>query len=239
MINAFGAGGAYANLIVEAYDAQAVVKAPPQEVAAATDALLIFSAKTRSSLLAYLQKMVDFIAQNPALPLAAVARSAAKLDHGLTWRAALVARDRAQALAQLQQLLQAGSARPQDGVYLGTATNLDRHSPGRAQVEEALAQGDRRQLARLWMAGEQVPWSRLYASSAVWQPLPKYVFDHPASLQAQPGQAASEKAAQPNQSDFDEAYFLDLATQAVAGNLTPAQFEDLLIARMDEEHHHA
>ncbi|MCI4130228.1 hypothetical protein, partial [Bacillus haynesii] len=58
MINSFGAGGAYANLIIEEY----IETAPERQIASRQQEFTaVFSAKTKWSLLSYLENMQLFL----------------------------------------------------------------------------------------------------------------------------------------------------------------------------------
>ncbi|WP_459954250.1 beta-ketoacyl synthase N-terminal-like domain-containing protein [Paenibacillus pini] len=178
MINSFGAGGAYTNLIVEEYTLESPSNArglvtSPQEF------LIIFSAKTKWSLLQYLQKMRSLLREKASLDMNVLAQSLQKLNHGLDVRAAFVTSSAHELAEQLNGFLDSPSSSPARRVY----TTLDQQSPSRfveaAEIRAALADKELRYLAQRWVEGVTIDFEPLYRDRpSSWMELPHYAFDH-------------------------------------------------------------
>lgn len=87
MINSFGAGGAYANLIVEEY----ISPDFHQNRNSSEEYIFPVSAKTKWSFEAYLDRLAAFLEKTPALHPAAVASALQKRTHHSEYRAAFTA----------------------------------------------------------------------------------------------------------------------------------------------------
>lgn len=87
MINSFGAGGAYANLIIEEY----ISPDFHQNRNSSEEYILPVSAKTKWSFEAYLDRLAAFLEKTPSLHPAAVASALQKRTHHSEYRAAFTA----------------------------------------------------------------------------------------------------------------------------------------------------
>ncbi len=96
MINSFGAGGAYANLIIEEYVQIQQTFMPSRKW------LFVFSAKTEWSLQKYFEKLIAFLETNPNLPIGDVARSLYQTYHDFEKKRAFTASSRKELLQKLQ-----------------------------------------------------------------------------------------------------------------------------------------
>ncbi|MNH96827.1 Polyketide synthase PksR [compost metagenome] len=178
MINSFGAGGAYTNLIVEEYMGESLSNArglvtSPQEF------LIVFSAKTKWSLLKYLEKIRIFLREKASMDMNVLAQSLQKLNHGLDVRAAFVTSSARELAEQLDGFLESPSSSPAHGVY----TTLDQQPPSAfveaAEIRAALAGKELRYLAQRWTEGAAIDFEPLYGDqSSSWMELPHYAFDH-------------------------------------------------------------
>ncbi|MCP6681309.1 beta-ketoacyl synthase N-terminal-like domain-containing protein [Bacillus nakamurai] len=148
MINSFGAGGAYANLIVEEYispDCAYGADIGPEEY------LIPVSAKTKWSLEAFLDKLLVFLEKTPSHHLAGIASALQKRTHHTEYRAAFTA-------ASVQELVKKLTA------Y--------RMNP-KTDVTSSSEIGKR---ARQWAAGETVIFDQEQKEHFIH--LPNYAFDH-------------------------------------------------------------
>ena len=177
MINSFGAGGSYANLIVEEFIDKSAQKTPLKSFPG--EYLLIFSAKTEWSLFKYLEKMQAFLKKNASIPIGALAQTSHKMNHTLEYRAAIQAYS-IQELFEKLNLLQENRNSPADsGVYcsLDPKTNLTDITS--SVIQQAVEKKDLKQLAQYWVAGAAIDFRQLDAESEVpWIDLPKYAFEH-------------------------------------------------------------
>ncbi|MFD2408229.1 hypothetical protein ACFSVK_24855, partial [Azorhizophilus paspali] len=117
--------------------------------------LLIFSAASRHSLLAYLEKFQAFIATNPSLELEDLAYSLAQREHRLAHRAALVADNIEQTLARLRLLL-TGELPVDGGCWISPFDGIEK-----GEAETAL--GAPAQMAAAYCCGAKLNLSALYS----------------------------------------------------------------------------
>ncbi|TCS93644.1 beta-ketoacyl synthase N-terminal-like domain-containing protein [Hazenella coriacea] len=181
MINSFGAGGAYANLIVEEYHRDTPTSVP--DLASREEFLIIFSAQTTWSLLQYLEKMRVFLKNDASIQIGDVARSLQKLNHGLENRVAIIA----SSIHELIEKLAIFQKSKSSAEYLGIYTTLDRQSnfasPDAQAIQQLLEEKDLQSLANRWVAGERIDFRPLYKDLKDSQiVLPTYAFDHHVSF---------------------------------------------------------
>ncbi|PSL48185.1 acyl transferase domain-containing protein [Chitinophaga niastensis] len=174
MINSFGAGGAYANLVIEEYISQ-----QPIVDTVSGKQLFIFSAKTPVSLWLYLEKLQHFLERNPDLSASAIASTLLRNNQYLPYRAAIVAASVEELVAGLILLLETKNTVSQQGVYLAAEPpEEDAADDGLVQTA-ATANSDMHELAVKWITWSPVDFSRLMAVyKGALITLPKYAFDH-------------------------------------------------------------
>ncbi|MFC0711826.1 SDR family NAD(P)-dependent oxidoreductase [Azorhizophilus paspali] len=203
LINSFGAGGSYASLVVEEH-----LERRPQLRRQGGEQLLIFSAASRHSLLAYLEKFQAFIATNPSLELEDLAYSLAQREHRLAHRAALVADNIEQTLARLRLLL-TGELPVDGGCWISPFDGIEK-----GEAETAL--GAPAQMAAAYCCGAKLNLSALYSEGGNRISLPGYEFEHPLARQPQ--------AAATPQTLFNSMLYRRIAS----GELNAEQFEQLI-----------
>ncbi len=169
MINSFGAGGAYSNVIVEEYVAQAAV-VEHFEAAQPGDEVCVFSAMNEASLQRYLGKFVQYLQQSiqnsPAVSIVDVAASLRKINHHLRVRAAIVAASKEELLVKLAALISLMDSTGAVGNGVFFAGNL---SDGKLQ-HPAIAR---------WIAGDAAALDEVaYRIDRPCLSLPKYAFAH-------------------------------------------------------------
>ncbi|KYF88597.1 hypothetical protein BE20_22550 [Sorangium cellulosum] len=182
-ISAFGYGGVNAHIVVE--------EPPASEAAAETDAgprILVLSARTEERLRAYASRLARSLRREieagaaPALRDLAFTLQVSRAS----WecRAAAVVSDLASALSALDAVA-SGEVRA-SGVLLGevpkrTVKSALARPSAAEQEEQATLIADRqwKALARRWVEGESVEWTRLYADGAAPRrvSLPGYPFE--------------------------------------------------------------
>lgn len=172
MINSFGAGGSYANLIVEEYCPHpSEQRTKPSGI---QEFLFVFSAKTIWSLFKYIEKIEIFIRQNPSIDVNVISRSLQKINHGLEHRVALVAFTRNEVLEKLTAV----GRKKQSSLELNIYTSLDIKQPAIHNNDLSLEEMTLPHLAHHWVAGALVDFNTLVQESFSWCELPGYVFDH-------------------------------------------------------------
>jgi hypothetical protein len=175
MINSFGAGGSYANLVVEEFAPEILVRHTIGTVSG--EFIYIFSAKTEWSLSRYLGKMRDFLAGNPSIDAGGLAHSLLRTNHALKHRVAIIARSVEELAGKIDLLIEARASFPGDDIYLSRDTH-PAEPPDISDIPENQEIQDLRLLARHWAAG-RVDDFRLYADTKNdFIRLPKYAFDH-------------------------------------------------------------
>ncbi|CAB3765819.1 SDR family NAD(P)-dependent oxidoreductase [Paraburkholderia humisilvae] len=184
-VSSFGAGGANAHLILEAFDA-----ARGPSVGARLESFVL-SARDRTSLCVYARRVLAFFADGDAgqgEPDPAWADIAYTSQVGRTPMAArvvVIAADTAGFRSRLAQWLDhanGGAALPHD-VIEGNVRDAQAGAAlidgdaGAAFLDVALRQRDLTKLAKLWVAGVEIDWARLHEAGHVRRvSLPTYPF---------------------------------------------------------------
>ncbi len=222
MINSFGAGGSYANLIVEEYIENISIHSPsPSEYAGRL--LFIFSAKTTWSLIKYLEKMQDFLEDNPAIGMEDVARSLQNINHALGDRAAIIASSNQELREKLQFLQEARRSVVDSDIY----TSLDAYSNPNSSslsIQHAIKTGDIRQLAQFWVTGASIDFRILSGDSEHPRiALPGYAFDHNMTFNF------DNSAIHADITDFDDEFYQNLVEKIATGELSENQIEKIIM----------
>jgi acyl transferase domain-containing protein/NADPH:quinone reductase-like Zn-dependent oxidoreductase/aryl carrier-like protein len=169
MINSFGIGGTYGNLIVEEFLAPAIEAA--EASAAPSVEVCVFSAMTCSSLLRRIDALRRFVANSPDVAVADVAASLRKINNDLPHRAAVLAASKTDLVTKLAALYEAGDAASGTLVTLGVD---DVDLPVDCSSVRAL---------EAWASGQQF---RIEGCEDMADrpclSLPKYCFDHDLSF---------------------------------------------------------
>jgi acyl transferase domain-containing protein len=161
-VSSFGAGGANAHVVIEEYRATAEAASVWQG-----PALVVLSARNEERLREYAQRLLSFVEQRPATPLAALAYTLQVGREAMEERLALVA----QSLDELAQKLRAYLAGDTvvDELYCGQAgshQDLVRMLAGDegvlAMQAAWLANGRYGKLLELWVQGLNFDWQRMY-----------------------------------------------------------------------------
>jgi len=188
-VSSFGAGGSNAHLLLEEFvDARI-----PAHSEGRPEAFLL-SARNRDTLLAYVQRTIEFLEQaSQELSLADVAFTSQVGRTPMQERLVIVASSRAMLVDKLRQWLResrAGSAQSRrsvvaiENVYEGSARDahwsvsaLIEGDAGRAFLQLTVEQRDLAKLAKLWISGMEVDWSSLYGTQRPKRvSLPTYPF---------------------------------------------------------------
>ncbi|ODS25133.1 hypothetical protein AB835_00250 [Candidatus Endobugula sertula] len=175
-ITALGAGGVNAHMIVEEY--QEAVTSMPKLKAAVSPIVFVLSAKTQPVFNDYLNIWVDYLNNNTDIHLNNLAYSLQCGREAMKYRFACVI-DSHKVLLQSLHAAVKNSDSPNS--YRGIVNQLD-HSfinvDENKQVEQGLIENDLTQLAKLWVAGRDIEWQRLYKDSSIVHltQLPTYPF---------------------------------------------------------------
>jgi polyketide synthase PksN len=176
MINSFGAGGAYSNLVVEEFIEETFEKVP--EKAFQQEVLIVFSAKTEWSLMRYLEKMQEVL-KNNLFEIVDVARSLQKNNHNLENRVAIIASSISELLEKIDIFQKTGESAIVLNIYSSLHHRPDGNAMNSSVLQQALEKKDLRQLANYWIAGATIDFRQLNEKTkAPCVDLPKYVFEH-------------------------------------------------------------
>ncbi len=169
LINSFGAGGSYTNLIVEEF--VGTENSIENRSQAGVARLFPFSASTRWSLWAYLEKMRDFIEKDPETDIGAVAQALVRTNHNLEYRVAIIASSTGELREKLEMVIQERRKISEEGVY--ALCNNDT-SPGQISYNNNVKL---HQIAHQWVSGGTL--SVNFGEEVYPQiPIPHYQFDH-------------------------------------------------------------
>lgn len=189
-ISSFGAGGSNAHLILEEFvDTRESVH--PQNRPEA----FVLSARTRESLLAYAERMIEFLEQNPAASLMDVAFTSQVGRTPMQERLLVIAPTTARLKDKLQQWLHTSLALDAqapnsadlgiEDVYVGSTRDaqssagaaLIEGDAGAAFLQLTLEKRDLAKLAKLWISGVEIDWTSLYRTEHPRRvSMPKYPF---------------------------------------------------------------
>jgi acyl transferase domain-containing protein len=209
MINSFGAGGSYINLIVEEYVPAA---SEPQSAALQLrDRLFLFAAASKSGLAGYLQRVHEFLSTHPMAEPCAVAAALWRRDHSLAHRVAIVASSLPDLMQKLALLGDGPRTLPESDIYASHDAVAVADVPN---IRDDLELHELTRLATCWAAGESLDLAPLYRDSRPIE-LPAYAFDHSTVFK--------HRSVDP---DMD--YYLDLAEKITNGELSEEQFEHLI-----------
>jgi acyl transferase domain-containing protein/D-arabinose 1-dehydrogenase-like Zn-dependent alcohol dehydrogenase len=205
MINSFGVGGSFGNLIVEEFIAAPVAEADTALHTRSAE-VCVFSAMTTDSLHRRIDALRRFVEHSPDTALADVAASLRKVNNDLPHRAAVVATSKEDLVAKLTSLHEAGRAGC-DGVLV---------APGIAGADAPIDGGFLQALGA-WVSGRQTgleEWPE--TSDRPCLSLPKYCFDHDFSF------TFAKAASSPNSSEDSQAArgFRSIFEKIAKGELT-------------------
>lgn len=167
MINSFGAGGAYANLIIEEY----IETAPERQIASRQQEFTaVFSAKTKWSLLSYLENMQLFLEKEAALDIEPIVQALHRINHNLERRAAFTVTSTQELIEKLKMFRTSKESSLQQGIY----TSFD------LQPCAGSAPKDREtSTAKQWAQGASIDFKEAAQENrSGWVHLPHYAFDH-------------------------------------------------------------
>ncbi|WP_217636936.1 SDR family NAD(P)-dependent oxidoreductase [Dendrosporobacter quercicolus] len=185
-VNAFGAGGANAHMILEEY--QSIPKAENQ--LPALSQIMVLSARTKNCLYEYAKRLCNFCSnasdQEAELDIADMVYTLHVGRESMQERLAIIGATLADFIAGLTSFLQ----RPEDladqnTIFYGCATGasqlLHKEAPGDRLLHRLVEQRDLIELGKLWVDGAAVPWEKLYDGKAVRRiSLPTYPFERKA-----------------------------------------------------------
>jgi hypothetical protein len=183
LINSFGAGGSYANLIIEEYNEKAYANPEglTQNFLPWHDILpFIFSANAASSLFDYLKKMTLFLENNHSIPIEDVSFSLLKLNHNLDHRAALLARSREECIEKIAVLERSRESNGDMDIYMSYGRVQHEHGDGGTKPLSTDSEKNKvSELIQSWVGGQHIDFMNFYNNTKVTcVDIPKYAFKH-------------------------------------------------------------
>jgi acyl transferase domain-containing protein len=217
MINSFGAGGSYANLIVEEFPPER--RRPQVETdLSSVDALFVFSAQTEWSLLKYLEKILNWLAEEPQTDYRTLAYSLSRLNHHLDCRVAIIGSSLQELIEKITVVLTSRSTQADSGVFCWRDQEVNWGDTGTENIEAALRNRNLRRLATLWTGGTKVDLRRMDEEKELpWMDLPGYVFDHRREFGWE-----------------TEEFYLDLSRKIANGELTEAEVAAIIFSDREQ-----
>lgn len=218
-ITGVGGGGVNAHIVVEEY----LPAAPRRAVREPAEPLLfLLSARTPEQLKAYAEAWAAYLEQTPEVELASALYTLQTGREAMSSRLAVVTRDHDDLVAQLRQCVEREGSTE-------TCFNGDIRR-NQLKLEGAVAQmleaRQWKELAKLWVLGNTVPWERLYAGAPPTKAagLPPYPFElrrvwTPPDLRAVEAPAAPQTPAQTEGQFLNKAEeFYSLSTRGASGD---------------------
>ena len=173
MINSFGAGGSYANLIVDEYIPKPTAMSSHYTFDAHQEHIFLFSAQTNWSLHTYLQRFKTFITTQTNLSLTDVALTLQLNRNHLDKRAAIVASSLPELMDKLTAVSQPTDTSYSHRVYTSPVSSTA------ANLNQAIVNRDLDTLAQAWVSGQTIDWATLHDNPTYQMVnLPGYAFDH-------------------------------------------------------------
>lgn len=217
MINSFGAGGSYANLIIEEYIEKPVIiesKLPMNN-----EFLIIFSAKTLFSLFQYIKNLKNYLSLNPTIPLSKLAKSLRMINHNLKYRVAILAISLQELINKLEFLLENKSTHKESNIYINASTKED-YPPEPISNNLILDTENIIKLALCWVSGVYIDFNKLYQDDREMSlHLPKYAFDHSNVFNFNIVDGIDNE---------NDSYYQDIIKQIVNGDMSEEQFIELV-----------
>ncbi|WP_207635815.1 SDR family NAD(P)-dependent oxidoreductase [Ruminiclostridium papyrosolvens] len=222
MINSFGAGGAYTNLIVEEFIKEASVQVPG--ISSRQEYLIIFTARTEWSLMKYLEEMQVFLAKNLHLEIEDIERSLHITNHNLEHRVAIVVSSITELLEKLN-FLQTGQGLTDPGIYTSIDISSDTSCLDSTMIQQALEKKNLRKVAQYWVKGLEVDFKQLNHNSEIpLIKLPKYAFDHNINFAFDHNDSAIYSEMSEINKDYE-----DIIQKILRGDISEDQFKNSIM----------
>ncbi|MFO5493451.1 MAG: beta-ketoacyl synthase N-terminal-like domain-containing protein, partial [Cuspidothrix sp.] len=174
LIDSFGAGGTYANVILEEYVQESITTKSGTEP---TESLLVFAAASEKGIHDYLNRLQTYLRWHPTISVAEIAAALQLRDLNLQYRLAAIAPSTNQAVDVIDQLINHNLDLSHLGIYTSFGT-ADLPLPTAPQLQSAIDDRDWLRLARYWAAGADIDFGSMGSierKSCVV--LPGYAFD--------------------------------------------------------------
>jgi amino acid adenylation domain-containing protein len=225
LINSFGAGGAYANLVIEEYIEEVFEK--QSSISLRQEFLVLFSAKTEWSLVKYIEKMYDFLQQNSNFTIEQVARSLQKMNHNLEYRVAIIASSIHELVEKLVAFLSEKENVRDSTIYISLDPKSNEIIFDEANIQQALEKEKIRDLAQYWIDGAAIEFKQ--GNEGVRTPLislPKYAFEHNYKFSFKNDVVTNKEPAQ-----SVDTFYLKLVESIESGELSEDQVENVISQR--------
>ncbi|MCP4160487.1 MAG: SDR family NAD(P)-dependent oxidoreductase [Deltaproteobacteria bacterium] len=224
MVNSFGAGGAYGNLIIEEYAGEVVIQ--ESSISFSQEFLIVFSAKTEWSLMKYIDKIRVFIEKNSNLKIADITAALHKTNHNLDQRVAIVASSISELLEKINSFHERSTFIDSD-IYISFNQETNTNIISSSSINQALENKNLRKLAEYWVADGTIDFTHLYKDLRTqWITLPKYCFDHNIEFDFN----LNEEFENNRVMKFDDDFFRDLYERVLKDELSEEQVKNIIMA---------
>jgi acyl transferase domain-containing protein len=224
LINSFGAGGAYASVVLEEYVRE------EEEIGGVEreERLYVFSAKTEWSLQKYLERMEEFLRRNGRVEPEEVEYSLMRINNGLEKRAAIVAEGIGELIEKLRLLQERRESIDEAGIYISLDSRREDVSTEVGGKECVTKKDILRATARRWVNGVAIDLRELQIDEhGPCISLPKYAFDHNIEFGFDSHKSilnldsdAHQSAQSDEMVEFDEELYRSLLSRLSAGELS-------------------
>lgn len=158
MINSFGAGGSNAHLVVEEY-----LPEHKERYNSEVPAIIVMSARNADRLHEQVVNLKAYVGSHPDIDLFDIAYTLQVGREPMEERLALVVKNKAALVAQLNIYLEGKSDGLQTGNIRKDKTGFSiKGKAGEAYVKEAMREQESDSLAQLWVKGMSIDWNALY-----------------------------------------------------------------------------
>lgn len=169
IINSYGFGGVNAAVVIEEPAHSKVATLQSEEESHCSKFLLILSAKDDASLLCMAKELLNQLSEQPIFSVEQLTYSLQVRRTEFSVRWAQIVKDQTSTILALKTLVLAIDS--MDEVLTCEAQPLSEH-----ELERALQEPSLETLKSAWLAGQSIPWQRLYEKPRLPLKLPRYPF---------------------------------------------------------------
>ncbi|XLS29187.1 SDR family NAD(P)-dependent oxidoreductase [Flavobacteriaceae bacterium M23B6Z8] len=175
LINSFGAGGVNSCMVLEEYIAKDVVTEPSRKI----PHLILLSAKSKDRLVAYANRLLEFLGENRNIDLADLAFTLQMGRESMSERLAIISSSVPELLGELKKWKENA---PSEHIFeLSSETQVSRKKLPKYEdsyLNFLLAERNLSEIARVWTEGVKIDWAQLYSKENLPQriSLPTYPF---------------------------------------------------------------
>ncbi|SFR98117.1 non-ribosomal peptide synthetase [Anaeromicropila populeti] len=217
-VNVFGAGGTNAHIILQDY-----TQVKPKRNAGSKEEVIVFSAKTKMSLLEIMKQTADYVEKNPMLDIRDIAYTLQNGRDAMVERVAIIAATTDKLIESIRLIVEKQSMDnlPSNIYYnkLQAETSamfelFDDEDIRNEVVQKAIQKKDYFKIGKLWANGMEISWDALYDETRCRIELPTYCFERKSYwLEIKPQTISEDKKA-----DSPKLEYVDIFESKEAAN---------------------